>query len=303
MTTLAVEQTLADSKALLYARRQERLPPLLDDKILTAWNGLMISAFAVAARTFDDPGYGAQAAAAAEFLWRRLRPAGRLARSYRAGSADEPAVLEDYAFLTAALLDLYETSGEPRWLLRARELQSELDAHYAAPRGGYYRTADDGEALLARELPASDGAEPSGNSVAALDLLRLAELTNDDGYRATADRLLKSFAVALESPAPALTDLLLAVEFRHARVLEIVIVAPSRDAAAPFLEVMRRRFAPHQVLVVADQASLAEHSRVVPLLEGKKALDGLPTAYVCEQGVCQLPTTDSAQFRAQLDHG
>ncbi|MDH3525183.1 MAG: thioredoxin domain-containing protein [Acidobacteriota bacterium] len=295
-----VEETVAAALPLLYAARATREPPLRDDKILTAWNGLMISGFALAARTFADDRYLERAERAAGFAWSRLRAGGRLARSYREGRASNPAVLEDYAFLAAGYLDLYEAGHDARWLDRARELQATLDARYPAPGGGYYRTADDAPALLARERPAVDGALPSGNSVAALVLQRLGELTGDDAYRETADGLLASLAARLEEAPAGLTDLLLALEFRHARVQEVVLVAPSEAAAQPFLERMRRRFAPHQVLIVAEEARLPELEKALPLLAGKTARDGKTTAYVCEQRVCQLPTTDVDEFAAQL---
>jgi len=299
----AVETALRDSLPLLYAARQLRPPPILDDKILTAWNGLMISSLAVAARTFDEAVYAERARAAGDFIWNNMQTDGRLVRAYRAGSAGNPAVLEDYAFLIAGFLDLFETTFDPTWLSRSQTLQASLDAHYPAPQGGYYRTADDSDSLLARERPIQDGARPSGNSVAALNLLRLAEFTSDDDYRAKADRLVAGLGSRLEEQAAGLTELLVAVEFRQTRVQEVVIVAPTAQDAEPFLDRLRTRFAPHQVLVVADDTSHAELARLVPLLAGKVAQEGKATAYVCEQGFCELPTTDIDKFEAQLSTG
>ncbi|MCZ6727142.1 MAG: thioredoxin domain-containing protein, partial [Acidobacteria bacterium] len=244
---LSVAEVLAvvdSALPLLYAERLKREPPILDDKILTAWNGLMISAFAVAGRTLDDSSYLARAEQAGEFIWHRLRNDGRLMRAYRAGQARNPPVLEDYAFLIASYIDLYEATFRPTWLKRARQLQTTLDARYPAPQGGYYRTADDASELLARELPARDGARPSGNTVAALNLLRLAELTGEDAYRASADRLILALTQRLQAAPAGLTELQLALDFRLATVQEVVIVAPDYQAAAPFLARLRGRFAP-----------------------------------------------------------
>ncbi len=300
LTEGRVGEIVAAARPKLYAERATRRPPLLDDKILAAWNALTISGYAVAARTFDDAAYVERAERAATFVWTQLRAGGRLLRSYRGGKPYNPAVLEDYAFLIAAYLDLYEAGHDAVWLARARELQGTLDAHYGAPQGGYFRTAGDGPELLAREWPASDGARPSGNSVAALNLLRLAEITGDDSYRETADRLLEGHAERLAASPAGLTELLLAIEFRQARVQEVVIVTPDRAAAEPFLARLRSRFAPHQVLIVAEEARLPELIQSVPLLEGKLTREGKATAYVCENRICQLPTTDVETFAAQL---
>jgi hypothetical protein len=175
------------ARAGLLRARARREPPLRDDKILVAWNGLMISAFARAGFAWDEPRFTRAAARAAGFLLDELRRDGRLLRVYLAGRVSGPAFLEDYAFLVAGLLDLHEADGAPRWLREAIALQAVLDAHYAdAEGGGYFRTPDDGERLLVREKPADDGALPSGSSVAAANLLRLAEFTGDRAYLETA---------------------------------------------------------------------------------------------------------------------
>jgi uncharacterized protein YyaL (SSP411 family) len=303
LTVSRLDDVIAAARPLLYAERATREPPLRDDKVLTAWNGLMISGFAVAARTFDDSAYLERAERAAEFVWARLRTDGRLRRAFRNAKAYNPAVLEDYAFLIAGYIDLYEAGHEAVWLDRARDLQATLDARYRAPQGGYFRTADDGPELLAREWPANDGARPSGNSVTALNLLRLGEITGDDTYRESADRLVRGLSERLKSSPAGLTELLLALEFRRARVQEIVITTPDAGAAEPFLAHLRQRFAPHQVLIVAEEARLAELEKSVSLLEGKVALEGKATAYVCENRVCQLPTTDPETFAGQLATG
>jgi len=301
LTEAQVLAAVSDAQPRLYAVRSKREPPLLDDKVITAWNGLMISAFANAARAFDDRSYLEAAGRAGDQAWKNFDADSGLRRVRRGARAYNPGVLEDYAFLIAAFLDLYEAASDPLWLERALILQAALDAGFSVPGGGYFRTAASGEALLARELPSSDGARPSGNSVAALNLLRLAEFRGgDDALRARADQLFGALAGRLSDSPAGLTELQVALDFRHARIQEVVLVTPPGGSAAVFLDTLRPRFAPHQVLIVAGEPGLEKHTEIVPLLEGKTALDGKTTAYVCELGVCQLPTTDPATFAEQL---
>jgi uncharacterized protein YyaL (SSP411 family) len=294
---------IEESRERLYLARSRRPAPLRDDKVLAAWNGLMIGAHAQAALVLGDERYAQRAARAAEFLLTRMRKDGRLLRSYRDGQARHNAYLDDYAFLIAGLLDLYETTGEPRWLKDALALDAVLERLYEDEKhGGYFMTSDDHEALLAREKPGYDGAEPSGNSVQALNLMRLHELTTDDRFRRRAEALLKAFGARLaESPA-ALSEMLLAADFHLDTPKEVVIVTPaSRKEAEPLLRKLRSTYLPNRVLVVAAEgADLAEQSRFVPLLQGKVSRDGKATAYVCERRVCRFPTTDPEVFAKQI---
>ncbi|MCP5115160.1 MAG: thioredoxin domain-containing protein, partial [bacterium] len=160
-------QAIEEIKELLYGARSGRPPPLRDEKVLTAWNGLMISAHAFASLVLGENEYAQRAERAAEFVLENLESDGRLLRSWKAGRASHNAYLDDYAFLTAALIDLYEATGRLRWIKEAIRLDGVLAEHYEDPAGGFFLTSDDHEKLLAREKPAYDGAEPSGNSVAA----------------------------------------------------------------------------------------------------------------------------------------
>ena len=294
--------TVERARSALYRARAERPPPLLDDKVLTSWNGLMISAFARAAWVLDEPEYAAIGARAADFLLTELRDdQGRLARSWRDGRARHTAVLDDYAFVIAALIDLFEATGDGRWLAEAQALERIVQTHYADPAGGWFLTPDDGEVLLAREKPDADGAEPSGNSVHVRNLLRLNALTGDDRYRERADRALRSFGAILEQRPGAASELLLALHWRHGSAKEVVLVTPTeRSEAAAFLAVLRSQWTPNAVLVVVAEPQLAELAVRVPLVEGKLTRDGRATAYVCEGGVCDLPTTDPEVFATQL---
>jgi uncharacterized protein YyaL (SSP411 family) len=294
---------LAPARAKLYDVRARRPPPLRDEKILAAWNGLMISGLAVAGRVLDEPRYVAAATRAADFVLARLRPAGRLARSFKDGRPGPAGFVDDYAFLVAGLLDLFEAGHAPRHLEAALELASETERLFAdEARGGWFMTAGDHEALLAREKPAYDGAEPSGTSVAALNALRLATLTSDDKWREIATRAFASVGTVLANRPVAMTEALVALDWATAHPREVAVVWPRGDAAsaAPLLATLRRTFAPNVVRVVGAEDDVALVAKVAPFVEGKTALGGKPTAYVCERGACQLPTHEPAAFAAQL---
>jgi uncharacterized protein YyaL (SSP411 family) len=285
----------------LLAVRAERPAPLRDEKSLAAWNGLMISAFARAAFALNEPAYAIRAAQAADFVLTRMRDGERLLRSYKDGRAHLRGYLEDYAFVIAGLLDLFEATGEPRWLREAVALDGVLERSFEdRENGGYFLVGEGHEPLLAREKPATDGAEPSGNSVQALNLLRLHELTTDDGYRRRAERTLAAFAPTLAGHAAALPEMLLAVDFHRDVAKEIVIVTPSWAEAEPLLHELRRTFVPNRVLAVVEATDVAERAALVPLVRGKLAQGGVATAYVCETQVCKRPTTDPAVFARQL---
>jgi len=298
-----MEAVLTVARVRLYEARKLRPPPILDDKVLTSWNGLMISAFAVGSQVLGEPRYAEIASKAAGFVLAELRSEGRLHRTWRDGTAKQDAFLDDYAFLIAGLIDLYQATSEPRWLSEAISLQKVLDQGYWDEAGGYFLTGADHETLLAREKPTWDGAEPSGNSVALMNLVRLAELTTDDAYRARADALLKAFAPLLARSPTGLAELQLGLDFRLGSPREIVLVTPnSPSEAEPFLKVLRERFLPQKVVVVATAGEdLARQQEVVPFLAGKVPRDGLATAYVCERYVCQLPTTDVEVFSRQIE--
>jgi uncharacterized protein YyaL (SSP411 family) len=294
---------IQETKDLLYAARAKHPPPLRDEKILTAWNGLMISAFAQAALVFGDAHYADRAAQAAEFVLTKMRKDGRLLRSYKDGQAQHNGYLDDYAFLIAGLLDLYEATGTPRWLKESLVLDKVLEDHYEDKQaGGFFMTSNDHEALLAREKPNSDGAEPSGNSVHILNLLRLYEFTTEDRYRVRAEKALQAFGEILKRTPAALSEMLLTVDYYLDTPKEIVIVTPkSRAEAEPFLTQLRTTFLPNRIVVVTTEGEdLASQATLVPLVASKIAQGGKATAYVCEQKVCALPTTEPAIFAKQI---
>jgi uncharacterized protein YyaL (SSP411 family) len=232
-----------------------------------------------------------------------MRPAGRLVRSWKDGRTGVAAFLDDQAFLTAGLLDLYEATFDRRWLDEAVELASDTEHRFADPAGGWFMTADDHERLIAREKPAYDGAEPSGTSVALLSALRIATFTTDDRWRAVAERGFASLAATLTENPLALAEALLAVDYAADQAREIAIVWPrgaGPESAAPLLDLLRRAFVPNRAIAAASEADAAALGARVPWIADKTALDGRPTAYVCFQGRCELPVQDPDALAARL---
>ena len=299
----AIHAALAPQRAALYAARARRSPPFRDEKILAAWNGLALSGFAVAGRVFAEPRYIDAAARAATFVLGRMRPDGRLARSHKDGRNGVAGFLDDYAFVCAGLIDLFEATSDRRWLEHALALADETERLFADPAGGWFMAAADHERLIAREKPAYDGAEPSGTSVALLNALRLATFTSDDRWRAIADRAFAALAPAMTENPLALTEALLALDWAAGEPREIAIVWPrdaGADAARPLLDVVRRTFVPSHALVAASEADAAAFAPLVPFAADKTALDGRATAYVCTRGRCDLPVHDPAALTARL---
>ena len=203
----------------------------------------------------------------------------------------------------AALIDLYEADHDIGWLKKALALDDILKKFYEDPKnGGFYTTATDHEALIAREKPCYDGAAPSGNAVAALNLLRLHSYTTDDQFRIRAENLFKAFYQRLTDTPSALSEMLLAVDYYFDTPLEIILITPpgNPDAAEPFVDKFRDKFIPNRLLVAADEKQAAANSKIIPLAAGKKSAHGRTTDYVCENGTCSLPAETPEEFISRL---
>jgi len=278
----------------LYEVRSERVWPGLDDKRLTAWNALMISALAEAGAVLDEPAYRDAATRCAEFLTEHLRgPDGRLLRTWKEGEAKIDAFLEDYAFLLDALLTLYESTFEARWYHEAVRVADELiDRFEDGQRGGFFTTAEAQDELPVRRKDLEDSPIPSGNSAAAFALLRLALLSGEGKYERHALGVLRLlFPLGTRHPI-AFTQLLRAADFYLAPVHEVAIVGPAAEAEA-LLRVVRQGFRPHLVLAGGEPDA-------VPLLDGREPVDGHAAAYVCEHFVCQAPVRSAEELAASL---
>ncbi len=304
LSTNELQTQINQAKTLLYEKRKQRPAPLRDEKILTAWNGLMISAYAKAGLILADQDYIHQAELAAQFILDKLWINGRLHRSYKDQQAKQAAYLDDIAFFTAGLLDLYEASYNTKWLAKAIELDDVLESKYEDKQnGGFYLTSTDHEKLLVKMKPSRDGAIPSGNSVSIMNLLRLNEFTTQAAYRLRAEKALQCFSNNLTTQPGEVGEMLLALDFFLDKPKEIVIVNTSKDDKGfeLLLNVFRKQFIPNRVLlVVNNKQTLQSLTELTPLVQGKIAQQGKATAYVCEQGVCELPTRQPEEFAKQL---
>jgi uncharacterized protein YyaL (SSP411 family) len=295
-----VQQILAAAREKLLAARQRRIKPGLDDKVLTAWNGLMISAFARAAEVLDEPRYRDVALDAVAFVESKLTRGERLLSTYKDGVAKLNGYLDDYAFFTTALIDVYELVQVRRYLDRAQELAGVLLRHFwDASAGGFFFTSDDHEQLILRSKPAFDGSIPSGNSVACRALLRLYHLTENAEYRERAEAILRLYGTAMREQPFGFANLLCAVDFYVEQPHEIVVVANGgASGAVSLLQALRRRYLSNRTLRVIEP-----HGAAPSFLEGKRTVDGQPTLYLCRRQTCMPPVTTVDGLLALLGGG
>ncbi len=300
-----LRQRLEKIRQQLFDVREHRIHPYKDDKILTDWNGLMIAALAKGAKVFDEAEYANAAQRAARFILGSMRREdGRLLHRYRDGEAAILAHVDDYAFLIWGLIDLYEATFDVFYLEQALKLDEELfelfwdDTPLAPPLkgevGGFYFTADDNKELPVRQKELYDGAIPSGNSVAMLNLLRLGRITANTDLEARADRLAKTFSGSIEQSPSALTLLMSAIDFGVGPTHEVVIVGDSQaEDAKQMLQALRSTFLPSKVtLFRPTEEKSPEIIRLATYVEPYISIEGQATAYVCHNYICSLPTTE-----------
>ena len=309
---LEVAESLLRARRLLFDTRELRPRPQLDDKVLTAWNGLMIAAFARASRVLGGEALGQEnvedptaadlqsAIAAASFIRDVMWNAGTrtLLRRYRAGDAAIEAYAEDYAFLIFGVLELFQASGDPQWLAWARQLQvREDELFWDQGSGGWFSTTGNDPSVLVRMKEDYDGAEPSPTSVSAMNLLTLAHLTGERAYTDRAAQAIASFGGRLEEMGRAVPFMAAALSMSIAEGEQIVILGPRDSAETTVLwTAAHKKYRPFAVVTrvdPADQAAIAAH---LPWIADMKMLDGKPTAYVCRGFACDAPSTDPAVF-------
>jgi uncharacterized protein YyaL (SSP411 family) len=299
-----LERRLESARQRLLAAREKRPRPHRDDKVLADWNGLMIAALAKGAQVLDEPMYAGAASSAADFLLKEMRDAdGRLYHRYREGKAGVGGVLDDYAFVIWGLLELYEAVFDVKYLDAAVELCGIMVEHFwDLEHGGFFFTADDGEELLVRKREIYDGATPSGNSVAMLDLIRLARITGNSAYDDRAAEIARAFSGTIVQSPSAHTQLLVALDFAIGPSFEVVVAGePGRADTRAMLKTLRTQFVPNKVVLLrpagADTPPIVQ---LAPFTEYQTAVEGKATAYVCRNYACDAPTTDPDKMRELL---
>lgn len=283
-------------RSKLLAVREKRSRLHRDDKIITDWNGLMVAALAKAARVMDEPSYATAAGRSLNFILRNLRdPEGRLLHRYRDGEAALPAHLDDYTFLIWGLLELYETTFEARYLQSALDLNKRvIEYFWDEEDGGFYLTADDSETLLVRPKEVYDGAVPSGNSVAMLNLLRLSSITGDADLEEKAAQIGRTFSQRVKSAPAAYTQLMVALDFAIGPSYELILSGDSKaDDTKVMLKALRQQFVPNKVVVLhPTEQDSPDIDMLLEFLKDYPSIDGKATAYICLDYACKLPTTD-----------
>ena len=302
---LDVDESMRYRRPTLLELRAKRPRPHLDDKIITAWNGLMISAFARGAQILGDPSYLEAATRAAGFVREKLydAKARTLQRSYRGGPADVAGFAEDYAFYIQGLLDLYETSFDIQWLQLAEQLQATQDRlFWDEKNGGYFTSTGDDPSILLRMKEDNDSAEPAASSIAARNLLRLGQIRDAKGLRGRGQKTIEAFSTALNHFPSAMPQMLVALDFSLTKPKQIIIAGETGAAdTRDLLNEVRRHYLPNTIVLLADgsagQKYLAEKLEEVKAM---KPIDGKAAAYVCENFTCKAPVTTVEELRKLL---
>jgi uncharacterized protein YyaL (SSP411 family) len=300
---LSIEQMKADisaAKTVLFTLRKDRVAPGRDEKMLAAWNGMMLAAFAEAARVLGRDEYRQVAVDNAQFILRELRQDdARLWRAYKDGISRINAVLEDYAHVIDGLLELYQTTFDTRWFVAAQQLAESVLERFTVEEGGFYDTSDDHEELIIRPRNVQDNATPSGNAMMAFNLLRLTAFTAETRYEDAALGVFRSLGAALSEYPMAFGEMLIGLDLYLRRPVEIAVIGdPQDERTAAMLAVVRQAYRP--LAVVALSPRDAEPSTVPALLRTRTLRDGAPAAYVCENFVCAAPVTTAEALAAIL---
>jgi len=301
LPTEELKKKIDSVRSRLFEVRERRIHPHKDDKILTDWNGLMIAALARGAQALGDKAYSDAAEDAVDFILKKMRkPDGRLLHRYREGEASITAHLDDYAFLAWGLIETYEATFDARYLKTALELNKDMIHHFWDQRGGgLYFTSDDAENLIVRKKEVYDGALPSGNAVAMLNLLRLGRFTGDADLEDRASKLQRAFSEQVRQFPSGYTQFLSASDFSLGSSREVVI--SGSVGAKGMLDALRSRFLPNQVLLFRPTAGeSAGIDAVAAFAKNYDPVDGKATAYVCSGRTCKDPTTEVKELMASL---
>jgi len=300
----AWDKTLEESRKKLFAVRDKRIHPHKDDKVLTAWNSLMIAALSKGSLILQEPDYLSAAVRASDFIWSRLRRGyGRLLARYRDGESAYLAYIDDYAYLIWAMLELYQADPRPLRLERALELQEDQNRlFWDQTNGGYFFYGNDGEELFAKPKEIYDGATPSGNSVSALNLLRLARLTNRNDFAEMAEKMFASFSGNVNSYPAGHTHFLMALLFAIVPGKEVVVVSGrDKDDVRRELKPLDLIFAPDTVFLyrlAGDDFKKLES--MAPFVQGMVPTEGKTTFYICRDFACRQPTAELTEVQKLL---
>jgi len=297
-----LEELMAAARARLYAVRDKRVHPGLDDKVLASWNGLALAAFAEAGRVLGRADYIAAGVRNADFVTTQMKAGDRLLRSWKDGQAKIKGYLEDYAMVGVGLLALYEATFDRRWLDESRRLAEQaLGPFWEEGDGVFFDTGTDHEALVVRPRNLFDNAVPCGTSVAIEWLLKLAVFFGEDRYEAVAIKALRPMADLMTRYPSGFGRYLSALDFHLGPVAEVALVWPDGGGAEALIATAFHGYRPNRLVVGAAAGSRAAAG--LPLLADRPALEGKPTAYVCRRYVCQLPVTDPSALARQLGAG
>ena len=301
ITPEQLSEVLEKGRTKLFEARAQRVKPARDEKVLTAWNGLMLASFAEAAAILNRPDYKDVATRNARFVLDNLRRDGLLLRTYKEGEAKLNAYLEDYAFYIDGLVTLYETTGELEWLKEARALtDTMIDEFWDEEEGGFFFTGRSHETLIVRAKDFFDNATPSGNSVAAEILLRIGLLTDNSDYQRRAATVLRLTAAAARRYAPGFGRMLCAFDFYLGAPREIAIIGtPGAADTATLMAEIWKPYLPNRIVAQASRDT-AEATSLIPLLRDRAQINGAATAYVCENFTCKRPVTAAQDLASQL---
>jgi uncharacterized protein YyaL (SSP411 family) len=287
-----ITNILSKAHSKIFSERAKRIRPHRDDKIITAWNGLMISSMAYGGAVLREEKYIRAAERAAEFILDSLHKKDRLMRDYRQNQAVELAFLDDYAFTIMGFLDLYEASFETKWLIDAKMLAVEMIKLFTDnEQGGFFLTGKDSEKLITRIKPSTDGVIPSGNSAASFALLKLGKLTMNQYFTEQGGKVLESFSQQLKQPSGYCSEMLSALNFWLGPSQEIVIASDTNAAdTQQMLKLIRSKFLPNAVLLLHPQENAESGiDKTIPFIQNLTAIEGKATAYVCENYACNQP--------------
>jgi uncharacterized protein YyaL (SSP411 family) len=296
-----IEVLIAQAKQKLFGAREQRVKPFRDEKIITAWNGLMLSGLAEAIKVSPRPAYVEAAQRTIDFIFAKMFRDGFLLHSYKAGQAKLLGFLDDYAFLVIGLLDVYEVLFERSLLDRSQQLtEIMLREFWDQNEGAFFFTGNSHEPLISRAKPIFDASIPSGNAMAAQALLRLHHITGNDDYRQRAEKVLRSYYDAMESQPFGFAHLLCALDFYLTQPKEVVVVgAPQEAATRELLDKIHSLYVPNMTLQLANSDDAL--AKISPLLEGKTQLNGKPTVYVCQNFTCSAPVTSWTELKPLLE--